>query len=139
MMKKVIAPITVGISMLATNAIATAPCDMPPRSQEAINMCAEEHYKQEDTRLNKTYKELVDLLEKDRQEKLNESQLAWIKYRDLQCDLESSILKPSTYHFGSLYPMVLNSCLSRMTVQRNKDLEDMLEKTLLKRHIKVNP
>jgi uncharacterized protein YecT (DUF1311 family) len=121
MLKKVIGLTVVGASMLAASVFAAENCKNP-QSQLAMNICASKDYEREDTRLNKTYKELVAKLEQDHREKLKEIQLAWIKYRDLQCDFDSSM-----YEGGSMYPMVRSSCLSQMTKQRNKDLKAMLE------------
>lgn len=121
MMKKVIGLTMLGASMLASSAIAAENCK-DPQTQLAMNVCAGKDYEREDARLNKTYKELVAKLEKDRREKLKEIQLAWIKYRDLQCDFDSS-----NYEGGSMYSMVRSSCLSQMTKQRSKDLKAMLE------------
>lgn len=125
MMKNVIGLGMVLASMFAVSAIAAENCKNP-QSQLAMNVCSAKDYEREDARLNKTYKELVAKLEKDRREKLKEIQLVWIKYRDLQCDFDSS-----TYEGGSMYPMVRSSCLSQMTKQRNKDLKAMLEEAAM--------
>lgn len=121
MLKKIIGLTMAGAFLLAASAIAAENCK-DPQSQLAMNACAGKEYEREDARLNKTYKELTAKLEKDRREKLKEIQLAWIKYRDLQCDFDSS-----AYEGGTMYSLVRSSCLSQMTKQRNKDLKALLE------------
>lgn len=120
-MKKMIGLTVVLASMFAASAFAADNCKNP-QSQLAMNTCAAKDYDREDARMNKTYKELVSKLEKDRREKLKEIQIAWIKYRDLQCDFDSS-----SYEGGTMYSLVHSSCLSQMTKQREKDLKAMLE------------
>jgi uncharacterized protein YecT (DUF1311 family) len=120
-MKKLIGLTVVLASMFGANAIAADNCKNP-QSQLGMNVCAAKDYERDDARLNKTYKELVAKLEKDRREKLKEIQITWIKYRDLQCDFDSA-----TYEGGTMYSLVRSSCLSQMTKQREKDLKAMLE------------
>lgn len=121
MMKKLIGLTLVSASMFAASAMAAEDCKNPV-SQMAMNVCAGKDYQREDATLNKRYKELVAKLEKDRRAKLKQVQVTWIKYRDLQCDFDSS-----NYDGGSMYPLVRSSCLARMTAQRNKELEAMLK------------
>ena len=102
-------------------ALAAEDCKNP-QSQMAMNVCANKDYEREDARLNKSYKELITKLDDDRRGQLKEIQLAWIKFRDLQCDYDSS-----QYEGGTMYSFVRSSCLLQMTRQRNKDLKAMLE------------
>jgi uncharacterized protein YecT (DUF1311 family) len=126
MMKKLIGVTLVSASMFAANAMAAEEDCKNPVSQIAMNVCAGKDYQREDATLNKLYKELVAKLEKDRRAKLKQVQVTWIKYRDLQCEFDSS-----NYDGGSMYPLVRSSCLARMTAQRNKELEAMLKEASL--------
>lgn len=126
MMKKLIGLTLVSASMFAASAMAAEEDCKNPVSQMAMNVCAGKDYQREDATLNKRYKELVAKLEKDRRAKLKQVQVTWIKYRDLQCDFDSS-----NYDGGSMYPLVRSSCLARMTAQRNKELEAMLKEASL--------
>jgi uncharacterized protein YecT (DUF1311 family) len=121
MRKYVIGLSMAAASMLAANVLAAEDCRNPV-SQMAMNVCAGKDYKREDATLNKLYKELVAQLEKDRGEKLRQLQVAWIKYRDLQCDFVSS-----EYDGGSMYPLVRSSCMARVTAARNTELAAMLK------------
>jgi len=93
-----------------------------PETQLAMNRCAARDYREEDTRLNKTYRALMSKLEEVRRDSLRQVQVAWLKFRDLQCDLSSS-----GYDGGSMYPMERLSCLIEMTRERNQDLMSMLK------------
>jgi uncharacterized protein YecT (DUF1311 family) len=121
MMKKLIGVTLISASMFAASAMAAEDCKHPV-SQMAMNVCAGKDYQREDATLNKLYKELVAKLEKDRRAKLKQIQVTWIKYRDLQCDFDSS-----NYDGGSMYPLVRSSCLARVTVARNTELSAMLK------------
>lgn len=124
-MKKLFIFTLLAASAFAGSAIAAENCKNP-QSQLAMNTCAAKDYERDDARLNKTYKELVTKLEKDRREKIKEVQVAWIKYRDLQCDFDSA-----GYEGGTMYSLVRSSCLSRMTNERTKDLKAMLEEAAM--------
>ena len=124
-MKKLFSLTLVVASTFAGSAVAAENCKNP-QSQLAMNSCAAKDYEREAVRLNKTYKELVAKLEKYRREKVKEIQIAWIKYRDLQCDFDSA-----AYEGGMMYSLVRSSCLSQMTKQRTKDLKAMLEEAAM--------
>ncbi len=49
---------------------------------------------------------------------LLDAQRAWLKYRDTSCRLEGDMLIG-----GSMLPMVVSSCLARMTKARTEELE----------------
>lgn len=64
----------------------------------AMNACAGTAYEHEDARLSATYKQLAAKLAKDRREKLKVIQLVWIKFRDMQCDLNTSMYEGSAMY-----------------------------------------
>lgn len=108
-------------SSLCTSALAAEDCKNP-QSQLALNTCAARDYEREDARLNRNYRELVAKLDAERKSQLKEVQLAWIKFRDLQCEYDST-----QYQGGTIYSLVHSACLLQMTKQRNKDLKAMIE------------
>lgn len=112
-------------SSIFTSALAAENCKNP-QNQYALNICAAQDYEREDTRLNKNYKDLVAKLDTEQKIKLKEVQLAWIRFRDLQCEYDSA-----QYQGGSIYSLIHSSCLWQMTKQRNKDLKAMLEEASL--------
>lgn len=97
-----------------------------PETQLAMNICASKDFEREDARLNKNYRELQAKLEGDRRTGLREVQLAWIKFRDLQCDFQAA-----QYEGGTMQPLVRATCLTDMTKQRNKDLKYMLDEAAM--------
>lgn len=112
--------IVVSSSLVATS-YAAENCKNP-ESQLAMNICSAKDYDREDAKLNKSYKELIGMLDAKDKEKLKEVQLSWIKFRDLQCEYDAS-----KYDGGSIQPLIRSSCLLQMTKQRNKDLKFMME------------
>jgi len=53
-------------------------------STQGMRECGEEALKRWDVELNKYYKLLMGILDKDAKKRLKESQLAWLKFRDLE-------------------------------------------------------
>jgi len=91
-------------------------------TQLEMNACAAKEYQSEDAKLNKYYKELIRKVGASEKQKLKATQRAWIKFRDLQCELEAS-----NYEGGSIQPLIRSSCLAQVTKQRNEDLRRMIE------------
>lgn len=110
------------IGLMVTGVASAADDCKNPQTQMAMNVCSAQDYEREDSKLNKNYKALIAKLETKDKEKLKNIQLAWIKFRDLQCDYEAS-----RYEGGSIMPLISSSCLFQMTKQRNKDLKSMLD------------
>jgi uncharacterized protein YecT (DUF1311 family) len=90
-------------------------------SQSELNQCAARARDKADAELNKVYRELIKDTGTTERAKLRAAQLAWIKFRDTQCDYESVGNKG-----GSIYPMVYSFCLARVTSDRVKQLQEIL-------------
>lgn len=88
------------------------------KTQTDMKMCASSELDTETTRINKTYNDLRLKLNPAQQQQLKEVQLAWIKFKDLACKLESSGTEG-----GSVHSSILSACLVAKTKQRNKELE----------------
>ena len=97
-----------------------------PVTQTDMNICASKDYEREDALLNVNYKKLVAKLDANRKAQLKDVQTAWLKFRDLQCAFDSAPSKG-----GSIYSMVVSTCMAQLTQQRNKDLKTMLEEASL--------
>ncbi|MBP0000331.1 MAG: DUF1311 domain-containing protein [Cyanobacteria bacterium SID2] len=93
-------------------------CSNPQTSIE-MNDCAAHKYDRADARLNRTYDELIARLDKTNREKLIDSQLTWLQFRDANCEWEAS-----DYNGDPLQTSVRLGCLERLTQQRNQDLEN---------------
>ena len=79
--------------------------------------CIGAETKRQDIRLNNAYKNVIGLLPPQRQKQLQETQRAWIKYRDLNCDFYAD---PNS---GTSATLNSNSCFLDTTASRVKELE----------------
>lgn len=86
--------------------------------QSTLNRCADQEFEAADARLNTTYKALAQQLDTTSLERLKQAQRAWVAYRDAQCAFES---EPS--RDGSIYPMILSTCMEQATAARTSELE----------------
>lgn len=93
-------------------------------TQFELNQCAARARDRADAELNKVYRELMKDAGTTERAKLRAAQLAWIKFRDTQCDYESVGNKG-----GSIYPMVMSFCLARVTNARVKQLQEILRES----------
>jgi len=83
------------------------------KTQSEMNQCAYREYQQADKELNEVYSTYRLRLNESQRRQIKDVQLAWIKFRDLACDFESSGVKG-----GSVYPFILQTCLTTMTRAR---------------------
>ncbi len=109
------------IALLAQHAAQS--CD-DPQTQVQINTCATQEHERADRELNRVYRQLASRLKGDRLAKLRAAQIAWIKFRDAQCELESA-----EYARGSMYPAVLSGCLAALTKAQVDVLQRILNDT----------
>lgn len=103
------------------------PCDdekaVASMSQQEMNDCAAKDLKKADAELNQVYQQLISKIDDEEQKaKVKASELAWIKYRDAQCECEAF---PN--QGGTIYPLIYNGCLAHVTRARVKELKDMME------------
>lgn len=115
-----------GLFSLVSISVLAAPNCQNAMTQMDMNECAAIDFKNADLQLNKLYKELFSKLETGNQQALKLVQQNWIKYKESQCKYEADEFKG-----GSIAPLILYSCQSRITKQRNADLIDMLKSTQL--------
>ena len=113
--------VAINAAAFTHSALAADECKNP-QSQSAMNICADLDYRREDALLNKNYHDLIAKIDTERRTQLKDVQLAWIKFRDLQCHYDAD-----QYQGGTIYPLEYSSCLTAMTYQRNKDLKIMLD------------
>ncbi|MCC5598447.1 lysozyme inhibitor LprI family protein [Nostoc favosum] len=93
-----------------------------PQTQTAINECAKLSYQNADKKLNRFYQQLLPTLERSRKQKLIAAQLAWIKFRDTNCEFERS-----KYEGGSIAPSIYSGCLENTTKLRTQELQEFLK------------
>lgn len=102
------------------------PC-LNMQSQSAMNNCEAEQYAKADADLNHVYRKLLSKYQSDPQflQKLRLAQDAWLKFRD--ADLDSIYYqKDKLQAYGSVYPMCRAILLTRATIERTKELTQML-------------
>jgi uncharacterized protein YecT (DUF1311 family) len=98
------------------------PCENAQTTAE-MRDCAGKEYEAADAELNKVYQQLMSKLDTEgHQTALKEAQLAWIKFRDANCDFESYLNRG-----GTIYPIVNTGCQTGMTINRTKELQEMLK------------
>ena len=92
------------------------------QTQIAINECAKLSYQRADKKLNQVYQQLLPTLETSRKQKLIAAQVAWLKFRDINCEFERS-----RYEGGSIAPSIYSSCLENTTKLRTQQLQGYLK------------
>ncbi len=100
---------------------ATAqPCE-DARTQLEMNECADREYRKADAELNRVYQQLVRA-SGGTDAKLKAAQLAWIKFRDAECDYKAAFNEG-----GSMQSMTYSFCLADVTAARTKQLRESLK------------
>ncbi len=91
------------------------------QSQGEMNICWGNEYKKADVVLNQVYRKLAAMLDEEPKAQLKEAQLAWINYRDKNCEFVADV-----YKGGSLRPTVLAICLFDVTNNRTAELRSQI-------------
>ena len=112
-------------SGLAQKKKKTVPCGNA-QSQAEMNICWGKEYKAADLVLNQIYHELFRMLEDEQKDQLTKAQLAWLKYRDTNCDFVAD-----EYNGGSIRPTILATCLLDMTNNRTRELRSQIKERKL--------
>ncbi|NEP16196.1 MAG: DUF1311 domain-containing protein, partial [Leptolyngbya sp. SIO4C1] len=87
-------------------------------TQQAMNRCAQQNYRQSDDALNDLYQTVRADLSEAAEAKLIEAEQAWLDFRDQNCDFERS-----QFEGGSLAPLIHASCLEQLTDERLAELQ----------------
>ena len=127
-MKKTALAILFAVCLLSVASAAaqkqrqTNPCENAPSQYEA-NECAHKEYVAADAELNRVYNQLASKLEDQEQRaQLKAAELAWIKYRDANCEFEGLF-----YKGGTMRPMIESFCKAGMTKARTAELRRQIE------------
>lgn len=93
------------------------------QTQQEMNNQAMNAHKKADADMTRTYKLVMNGLSSPTEKNLLlEAQRAWIKYKEAHCKAIAN-----QYQGGSIYPLVLYSCLEDLTIERKKKLQQYLE------------
>ena len=87
-----------------------------------MNICAGQKFKKADAALNQVYRQLTAMLNVEEKEQLKETENAWLKYRDTNCDFVAD-----QYKGGTIRPMILGLCLADMTQSRTTELKNQIK------------
>ena len=115
----------------------TDPCEKAA-SQADMNECYGKEYQKDDARLNRVYHKAMENLQHDLAQAgsdqaqkqsaqtaiddLKGAELAWIKYRDLQCEAASQ-----QYQGGTMASMIHSICMSMATEHRIDEIKQAYE------------
>ncbi len=126
-----------GSGMVSAQTQKPDPCakDM---TQMEMNICSGDEAEKADKRLNLVYRKAMEYLQQDlaqagtdqSQKKwvqqsiddLKAAEIAWIKYRDLQCEAAAQ-----RYEGGSIRPLIKNNCMSMATEHRVEEIKAAYE------------
>lgn len=120
-MKNIISKTLVIVPVLLISSMSFADCD-GNLNQTDLNMCTAQEYKKADQKLNKLYQAYSAKLSSAERKQFTAIQKYWVNYKDKDCQYTAQ-----GYKGGSMYPTVLNTCLTEKTEDRIDDLEDYLE------------
>jgi uncharacterized protein YecT (DUF1311 family) len=96
-------------------------------TQIEMNRCAGVEFSTVDFELNRVYKKIQEIYKNDSifLEKLKISQLAWIKLRDANIELQYPHLEEPGY-YGSIFPICVSGYKTKLTMQRTEFLKQWL-------------
>src|SRR5436190_13705137 len=97
------------------------PCE-EAQTQADMNICWGNEYKKADAALNKTYQQLVAMLDEEQKLQLKTAENAWLKYRDTHCEFVAD-----QYKGGSIRPMIDAICLADVTNNRATELKNQIK------------
>lgn len=93
-----------------------------PQTTVDMTICADREYQTADRKLNQIYQQLQAKLSRNQKQRMTNAQLAWIKFRDANCDYERG-----QFEGGTIANPTGISCLADMTKKRTKELENYLQ------------
>ena len=108
-------------TILSQNQEKKDPC-ADAQSQAEMNMCWGKEYKAADAKMNKTYQDFMSKLDESEKMQLKNAQLAWLKYRDANCDFVAD-----QYKGGTMRPMIAAICLADVTNARVNELKSQIK------------
>lgn len=92
------------------------------QSQTEMNICWGKQYKAADVQLNAAYRQFTSKLNPEETAQLKNVQLAWIEFRDANCEFVAD-----QYKGGSIWPMIAAMCLADVTTARTSELKAQMK------------
>ncbi|WP_137930841.1 lysozyme inhibitor LprI family protein [Mesorhizobium comanense] len=115
-MRRILLPACLAL-LAGTSILQAQECDRSDDSQQMMNICANEDYQAADASLNKAYQDLIGSEDANGKKLLQAAQRAWISFRDADCAHTTAASAG-----GSIHPMVVSQCLTKLTNDRIKQL-----------------
>ena len=107
---------------MIVNVGLAADCQNNNLSMAETGQCEYAKFNQADQKLNSIYKELLNKLDGQGEQKLKESQRAWLKYRDLNAQFVAVSYR---YDLDSVYgDLVIMETKTKMTQERVKEFQE---------------
>jgi len=97
-----------------------------PQTQLEMNETANVKFKKADAELNKVYKQLMAILDKNEKQLLIQAEKDWMKFRDSHCKFDSS-----QYEGGSIQPLIYSTCLEELTRKRIAEIKASIKERAL--------
>ncbi len=110
-----------GLYCFAQDQKKPEPC-ADAQTQAEMTMCWGKEYKAADARLNEAYRQFAAKLDEAEKVQLKNVQLAWLKYRDANCDFVAD-----QYKGGTMRPMIAAICLADVTNNRTTELKAQMK------------
>jgi uncharacterized protein YecT (DUF1311 family) len=92
------------------------------QSQAEMNMCWGKEHKAADAKLNAAFRQFMAKLNDEEKAQLKKAQLAWIAYRDANCEFVAD-----QYKGGTMRPMIAAICLAETTNNRTTELKAQMK------------
>jgi uncharacterized protein YecT (DUF1311 family) len=110
------------LAIIPTAAAQSTECG-DSASQMEMNACAAAEFQQANARLNAVYREITARVKRtvDIRKQLVAAQRAWISFRDAECSFVTSLSEG-----GSIHPMLVLLCKTRITDKRIAELRPLL-------------
>lgn len=108
----------------AVSAPASAADCRDPQTQADMTQCAGDDFHKADRELNAVYTQVLRKLPSEFHPALKKAQLAWIKSRDADCEVE-----PWDVEGGSMWPMSHAGCMRMKTEERTAWLRHLIDES----------
>lgn len=108
-------------SVLTQDQNKADPC-AEAQTQADMNICWGKQYKAADAQLNVVYREFMSKLGPEETAQLKTAQLAWLKFRDANCEFVAGQFKG-----GTMRPMIAGMCLADVTYARVSELKAQMK------------
>ncbi len=125
--RKLLSAAALALSLAAAVAAQGKPQQQSPRCEDAetqfeMTQCAGREYRAADAELNRVYQQVTRQEDAAGRARLKAAQLAWLKFRDAECEYEAG-----DYIGGTMRPMIEAYCLAAVTKARTQQLKEILK------------